>query len=74
MEEKSLYKRCFVPQCPNTQKKYPNKIFICVPRDIKMRKAWFRAAHRSDADASNLKSNIHCCEDHFNVIIILFYS
>ena len=72
MESKGFYKTCFVPKCENTQKKFRDKVFINVPYDETRRKAWFQAAHRSDSNAPNLKSSIHCCEDHFDVSVIKF--
>lgn len=66
MEEKSNYRGCFVPLCPSTQKLFPNKIFVSLPKDIKERVIWFRKARRKD-DPTN--SNFYCCEDHFNVSI-----
>lgn len=64
MNKKQTYRWCFVPLCRNTQLKRPEKLFIRVPSNEKMRRLWFKIAHRTDEPT---KSNYYCCEDHFNV-------
>lgn len=61
---KRNYKWCFIPQCPNTSTRTPEKSFFTVPKDINRRKAWFQAIKRK---MPRCKSIYFCCEDHFNV-------
>ncbi|KAG5884658.1 hypothetical protein JTB14_005402 [Gonioctena quinquepunctata] len=64
-EKKVVNKYCLVPNCPNTSKNAPEKWFINVPSDIKIRKVWQKAMRRK-VFVSN-KSHVYCCEDHFKV-------
>lgn len=67
------YKRwCFVPGCPNNSTRTPSKKFLCVPRDLEKKKKWFEAVGR-DIQGVSPKSSLYCCEDHFNVSILLIY-
>uniref|UniRef100_A0A8D9BV93 THAP-type domain-containing protein n=1 Tax=Cacopsylla melanoneura TaxID=428564 RepID=A0A8D9BV93_9HEMI len=59
------YRYCVVPQCTNTKRTTPDKIFVHVPRDRKIRKRWF-VAMRRDKFMSDL-STAYVCEDHFNL-------
>lgn len=61
------YRCCFVPQCPNTSKNQPEKVFVCVPKTMDVRKKWFTVANRLDKPNN---SNYFCCEDHFDVSIL----
>uniref|UniRef100_A0A8D8WKF5 THAP-type domain-containing protein n=1 Tax=Cacopsylla melanoneura TaxID=428564 RepID=A0A8D8WKF5_9HEMI len=63
------YRYCVVPQCTNTKRTTPDKIFVHVPRDRKIRKRWF-VAMRRDKFMSDL-STAYVCEDHFNVSSLL---
>ena len=65
----SSNKWCFVPECTNTSKNNPKKIFISVPRNLKRKKEWFAAARRNLKNVS-IKPTFYCCEDHFNVGLI----
>ncbi|KAJ8916908.1 hypothetical protein NQ315_013377 [Exocentrus adspersus] len=58
-------RRIIIPKCTNTSTNAPQKLFISLPSDHKLRKAWQRAMRRSDF-VSN-KGTKFCCEDHFNV-------
>lgn len=58
------YKWCVVPQCISSTTKTPEKMFVSVPKDLKMRKQWLQAANRTDIGDL---SNVFCCEDHFEV-------
>ncbi|KAK5639605.1 hypothetical protein RI129_012097 [Pyrocoelia pectoralis] len=61
---KRCYKWCFVPMCTNTTFTTPEKTFLTMPRDVKIRKMWFKAARR---DYSKITpSDFYCCEDHFD--------
>ncbi|KAK5648217.1 hypothetical protein RI129_003109 [Pyrocoelia pectoralis] len=59
-----VYRWCAVPQCNNTSIKTPNKLFIHVPKDKKVRNTWLNLSRR-DRQSSN--SVIYFCEDHFDV-------
>ncbi|CAF4942939.1 unnamed protein product [Pieris macdunnoughi] len=60
------YKWCAVPKCKNTSIKTPEKLFICVPRNVKMRRKWLELSRRN-CDEIMPSSNIFFCEDHFNL-------
>ncbi|CAK1553171.1 unnamed protein product [Leptosia nina] len=60
------YKLCSVPQCPNTTKRTPRKLFVSVPKDIKVRRMWMKLSRRDHNDISR-NSNIFFCEDHFDL-------
>ena len=60
------YKWCVVPQCTNTSKSNPDKLFVSVPKDPKRRKMWLKLARRDPKSISST-SNVFMCEDHFNV-------
>ncbi|KAG5867090.1 hypothetical protein JTB14_007100 [Gonioctena quinquepunctata] len=64
-ENKVVNKYCLVPDCPNTSKNAPEKWFINVPSDIKIRNVWQKATRR-EVFVSN-KSHVYCCEDHFKI-------
>ncbi|KAG5892741.1 hypothetical protein JTB14_001112 [Gonioctena quinquepunctata] len=64
-ESKVVNKYCLVPDCPNTSKNAPEKWFINVPSDIKIRNVWQKAMRR-EVFVSN-KSHMYCCGDHFKV-------
>ncbi|XP_050513108.1 uncharacterized protein LOC126888777 [Diabrotica virgifera virgifera] len=66
MEEvkKPSYKYCMVPQCKNTTRSTPNKLFFRIPNDRKLRKQWCKMMRR---DTVSPASCLYCCEDHFNV-------
>ncbi|XP_046976292.1 uncharacterized protein LOC124542361 isoform X2 [Vanessa cardui] len=55
---------CFVPMCSSTSTKFPNKLFLTGPSDLKLRKKWFQAVKRS---MFSPKTIIRCCEDHFDL-------
>ncbi|KAK5648111.1 hypothetical protein RI129_003003 [Pyrocoelia pectoralis] len=61
---KRCYKWCFVPMCTNTTFTTPEKTFVTMPRDVKIRKMWFKAARRDYAKITS--SDFYCCEDHFD--------
>lgn len=61
-----VYKWCVVPQCANTSKTCPEKLFIYVPHSKKIRHHWLHLARR-DPNAYDLKSPIYFCEDHFDL-------
>lgn len=65
-------KWCFVPGCKNNSKKTPMKKFLCVPRHREKRKKWFEAVGR-EIRGTSLNSSLYCCEDHFNVSILVLY-
>ncbi|KAJ8976202.1 hypothetical protein NQ317_018868 [Molorchus minor] len=64
-KKKNYYKYCIVPQCKNTSTNAPEKLFISLPSDIKLRRAWQRAMRRTDLVSD--KGTRFCCQDHFNV-------
>lgn len=64
MELNIPYRSCFVPLCESTTTKTPDKLFITVPKDPKIRKLWLQAARRADYVTT---STLSCCQDHFNV-------
>ncbi|KAJ8913288.1 hypothetical protein NQ315_010955 [Exocentrus adspersus] len=61
-------KYCVVPECRNTSRYAPEKLFISVPFDPVTRKVWQKAMRR-DVFVSD-KSHVHCCEDHFNPKVV----
>lgn len=63
-------KWCFVPNCMNTSAKTPQKIFVTVPIAPKRRAKWFAAARR-DVKGVSPTSAIYCCEDHFDVSVLI---
>ncbi|CAG9791414.1 unnamed protein product [Diatraea saccharalis] len=65
--ELSYYKYCVVPECKSTTIKTPNKLFIYVPNNIKIRKKWLTLARRNDAHKLSSDSRMHFCEDHFDL-------
>lgn len=67
-DKKNSKKYCFVPTCTNTALKAPNKLFVTVPKNEMLNKAWQKAVGRK-----NVKGTIFCCEDHFNVKTLLLY-
>lgn len=68
-----VYKKwCFVPGCKNSSTRTPVKKFLCVPRHPEKRKIWFKAVGR-DIQGASLNSSLYCCEDHFNVSILVLY-
>jgi hypothetical protein len=64
------YKWCFVPKCTNTSVSTPSKEFFHVPMKKNVRSNWFKAARR-EMNVSP-KSDLYCCEDHFEVTINYF--
>ncbi|KAK5650109.1 hypothetical protein RI129_001138 [Pyrocoelia pectoralis] len=62
---KRYYKWCFVPMCTNTTFTTPEKTFLTMPRDVKIRKMWFKAARRDYSKITS--SDFYCCEDHFDL-------
>lgn len=66
MEETSTYYWCIVPCCTSSSIATPNKIFIHVPREPKMRKLWLQVSRRDPKKVSK-NTAIYCCEDHFDV-------
>ncbi|KAK8397317.1 hypothetical protein O3P69_004783 [Scylla paramamosain] len=61
----SVYHWCFVPQCNSSSRNTPGKRFISVPKNMTIRKLWFRAAQRHDKNIP--RGTSYCCEDHFNL-------
>lgn len=64
-EKRASNKYCVVPECRNTSRNAPEKVFISVPFDPATRKVWQKAMRR-DVFVSE-KSHVYCCADHFNV-------
>lgn len=58
---------CFVPQCPSTSSKFPNKLFLAVPKDPKARADWLEASGKLYVVSGSQYHDMHCCEDHFDV-------
>ncbi|KAF9824876.1 hypothetical protein SFRURICE_001749 [Spodoptera frugiperda] len=54
----SYYKNSVVPQCTSTSINTPNKLFIYVPNDVKIRRKWLTLARRDDAHSLSTKSRI----------------
>ncbi|XP_022818839.1 uncharacterized protein LOC111351260 isoform X2 [Spodoptera litura] len=65
--ETSYFKNCIVPQCMNTSRKTPTKLFIRVPVKDKMRRKWLKLAKRNDAHCLSTTSRMYFCEDHFDL-------
>ncbi|KAK5642388.1 hypothetical protein RI129_008555 [Pyrocoelia pectoralis] len=59
------YKYCIVPKCRSTSVKTPNKIFITLPRDPKVRMRWQKAMKRVNMISNH--ATCFVCEDHFNL-------
>lgn len=60
------YRNCFVPSCNNDTVNSPDKLFVHIRHDL--REQWCKAV---DTEYSSLYT-IYCCEDHFNVSVLLF--
>lgn len=66
-------KGCFVPQCKSTTTVNPEKWFIPVPSNLKTRKNWFKLARRPYSTEANATSQIHACQDHFDVSVLFIH-
>lgn len=64
MSNLKSYRSCFVPLCTNTTIRTPQKIFLFVPLDVKLRNKWFQAVRRPNPKTTTY---FFCCEDHFDV-------
>ncbi|XP_044734684.1 uncharacterized protein LOC123297000 [Chrysoperla carnea] len=62
LTQNKAFRGCFVPLCPNTTSKQPEKLYFSMPTDMAIRKKWFDRAHRKGPIG---KRNYYCCEDHF---------
>ncbi|KAF2900823.1 hypothetical protein ILUMI_05362 [Ignelater luminosus] len=60
-----VYKWCVVPQCTNTSIKTPEKMFVPIPKNTKIRKKWLMLARRNPKDIA-ASTNAFMREDHFN--------
>ncbi|KAI5646810.1 THAP domain-containing protein [Phthorimaea operculella] len=60
------YKWCAVPKCTNTSIKTPEKLFVSVPKDVKVRRKWLQLARRDPRHISR-NTNAFFCEDHFDM-------
>lgn len=60
------FKSCIVRYCINNSLSTPDKMFVSVPSDIKVRFKWIRLAGRNPYEFSNA-TKLTICEDHFNV-------
>ncbi|CAK1547286.1 unnamed protein product [Leptosia nina] len=60
------YRWCSVPLCTNTSIKTPEKLFIFVPFDKKLRKKWLELARR-DLKGILSTTQLYFCEDHFDL-------
>ncbi|CAH2987965.1 unnamed protein product [Chilo suppressalis] len=64
MSDYAPYRWCAVPECKNTSKRTPDKLWMQVPNDnLNMRKAWLSLAGRDPEEQTRL----YFCEDHFNL-------
>lgn len=66
--QRKKYRWCVVPQCRNTSKSSPNKLFIDVPRKADIRRKWLDLARRNHQNMS-VTSPVYFCEDHFDVSV-----
>ncbi|KAJ8708159.1 hypothetical protein PYW08_010525 [Mythimna loreyi] len=62
----SPYHWCLVSECKNTSVKTPEKLWIQVPTDLKMRNTWLKLARR-DPKSLSTKTKYYFCEDHFDL-------
>lgn len=69
--KKPFYRYCLVPLCKNTIRSTPEKVFFPVPKDEKIRKQWCKIMRRDNVSSS---SCLHCCEDHFDVSILISFN
>lgn len=60
------YHWCIVNKCRNTTVKTPGKLWIKLPKEIKMRNTWLKLAQR-DPSSLSVKSELYLCEEHFDV-------
>lgn len=60
---------CFVPMCKSSDKNTPGKIFLSVPSNPSIRKSWWKAVRR---EFPMSRANVKCCQDHFNVSILMY--
>ena len=63
------YRCFFVPLCKTTSQNQPQKVFLQVPKDKKLKKKWFE---RSNRQYYVRNSHFFCCEDHFDVSLYIF--
>lgn len=61
-----VFIQCVVPSCKNTSENSRSKLFISIPKNQTIRKAWARAISVSFIPDSG---RYRICEDHFNVSI-----
>lgn len=59
-----VFRQCVVPCCKNNSENSRSKLFICIPKNQTIRKAWARAVNVNFIPDSG---RYRVCEDHFNV-------
>ncbi|KAL0839921.1 hypothetical protein ABMA28_016537 [Loxostege sticticalis] len=64
-EKYSNYRYCIVRDCKNTSIKTQGTLWITVPSETNIRKAWLRLAER-DPESLSTVTQIYFCEDHFD--------
>ncbi|XP_067007810.2 uncharacterized protein [Anabrus simplex] len=65
MGAKDVVKSCIVPMCTSTSITTPNKLFINVPKSLRMRYMWMKAAR---VTRWRRLAKMHFCEDHFELV------
>lgn len=63
------YKYCIVPECQSTTFKTPDKEFLRIPIEKKLRRKWIVAMKR---DSLSETTTSFVCEDHFDVSNCVF--
>lgn len=74
-ESESIYRLkvyCSVPNCKNSVRNSPNKLFFSLPKNPQLRQQWWTAMKRDEKRNPRVSftSSLHCCEDHFHVSVI----
>ncbi|XP_052745597.1 uncharacterized protein LOC112047120 isoform X3 [Bicyclus anynana] len=62
---KQYYQHCVVPYCKNNRRNAPDKLYIRVPYESKLRKQWLDLARRDRIFSP--RSSLYFCEDHFDL-------
>ncbi|KAG1652270.1 hypothetical protein GQR58_026435 [Nymphon striatum] len=62
---KGLTGTAYVPGCNSSSRKNPDKIFLTVPTEEKLKRLWDKAVRREYTGSAHAK--FYCCADHFNL-------
>lgn len=72
-----VVKKCIIPCCGNKSTNC-SKIFIRIPENVEIRADWNFAINSALEEMNgnllyftNTSTKLYCCEDHFNVILLI---